>query len=67
MYVMMGSWNIMPGMGRRAQKNWGGIVVKEHVIKRFSGVLESECCPAEEFHQDAGEKFLLAFAFHQGK
>jgi len=59
--------NTLPGMGRRAQKNRGHIVVKEHVIKRFPGVLESECCPAVGFHQDMGEKFLLAFAFHQGK
>ena len=40
-------------------------MVKEHVIKRFSGVLESECCPAEEFHQDAGEKFPPAEEFYQ--
>jgi len=60
MYVMMGFWNIMPGRGRRVQKNRGGIVVKEHVIKRFPGVLESECCPVVGFHQDVGEKFPLA-------
>ena len=62
---MMGSWNIMPGMGRRAQKNRGGIVVKEHVIKRFSGVLESECCPAGGSCQDVGEKIPLAEEFYQ--
>jgi len=63
MYVMMGSWNIMPGRGcpgHRAQKNRGGIVVKEHVIKRFPGVLKSECCPVVGFCQDVGEKILLA-------
>jgi len=57
----------LPGRGRGAQKNRGGIVVKEHVIKRFSGVMESECCPVEGSCQDVGEKILLAFAFHQGK
>jgi len=40
-------------------------VVKEHVIKRFPGVLESECCPAGEFHQDVGEKIPLAEEFYQ--
>jgi len=38
----------------------GALWKKEHVIKRFPGVLESECCPAGESCQDVGEKFPLA-------
>jgi hypothetical protein len=52
-------------MGRRAQKNRRGIGVKEHVIKRFLGILESECSPAGGFHQDVGEKFPPAEGFCQ--
>jgi len=44
-----------------------GIPVKKDAIPVFLAVPESKFSPVGGSCQDVGEKFPLAFAFHQGK